>query len=901
MVRFVVAQLRHRVGRALALLAGVAVATAAFSVLTGASRSGRLDVQGEVAADFRRQYDILVRPTGTRDGLERRDGVVRPNVLSGIFGGITDSQYRQVAGLAGVDVAAPVAMVRYVLPTTTANFDLTPALSGAPRQVLRLDVATVADRGLTRIPNPPLFSYVTSSALEFVTIERAGTQRVREVGDGGRRVAGCEWRASDDLVERSVFSVVPGPRTYCWSRVNAGWLTGWDGVPRGGAGVPVTWSLPLLVAAIDPEAEARLSGLDRAVVSGRYLRASDTGGVANGDGRQVPFLVASSTGLDTSLEIRVSDLGRAGEDAVSAGRRAYPELQRLQGPQVWATRLSADELLARLDLTGRKYNSVASAWKPGPVTYQASEMALRPRPTRNDAVFADDAAFGETIPYDNADQQFRSLSERFVNSPNAIFPRRVGVFDVRRLAGFGEASELPLGAFFTSGAAPGDANAAKLLGGRELLPSANMGGYLTQAPQLITTLDAVRQFAQADVLEGKDASAPISIIRVRVAGVTGPDAVSRERVRSVAQRIGENTGLDVDIVTGSSPAPRQTVVPAGAFGRPELVVQEGWVRKGVAVTILNAIDRKSLTLFVLVLVVCSLFVANAAAAAVRARRTELGVLACLGWPARRLFGLILIEIGALGFVAGTIGALLALPLGRLLGIDVSPTRAAIAIPAAALLAILAGLSPAWRAARSDPADAVRPAVTNARRAASPTSITGLAATNVLRTPGRSLLGAASLAVGVTALTLLVAVTWAFRGAVVGSLLGEAVSVQIRTVDYIAVITTVALGGLAIADVLYLNVRERSAELATLQATGWTDTALTRLIVTEGTLIGLAGALTGATVGLIGALAFTDQLPLTLIATTIAVVTIATALAAAASALPTLLLRRLPTARLLAEE
>ena len=44
------------------------------------------------------------------------------------------------------------------------------------------------------------------------------------------------------------------------------------------------------------------------------------------------------------------------------------------------------------------------------------------------------------------------------------------------------------------------------------------------------------------------------------------------------------------------------------------------------------------------------------------------------------------------------------------------------------------------------------------RARHPSGITGLAVVNVLRTPGRSLVGAVSLAVGVTALTLLIAIT-----------------------------------------------------------------------------------------------------------------------------------------------
>ena len=61
MLRLIAAELRHRRGRALALLAGIAVATASFTVLTGASESSRLEVRGDVAHHFRTAYDVLVR------------------------------------------------------------------------------------------------------------------------------------------------------------------------------------------------------------------------------------------------------------------------------------------------------------------------------------------------------------------------------------------------------------------------------------------------------------------------------------------------------------------------------------------------------------------------------------------------------------------------------------------------------------------------------------------------------------------------------------------------------------------------------------------------------------------------------------------------------------------------
>ncbi|HET6551620.1 MAG TPA: FtsX-like permease family protein [Solirubrobacter sp.] len=309
--------------------------------------------------------------------------------------------------------------------------------------------------------------------------------------------------------------------------------------------------------------------------------------------------------------------------------------------------------------------------------------------------------------------------------------------------------------------------------------------------------------------------------------MTGPDPVSRERIRQAAERIATRTRLDVDFTAGASGAPTAIDLPAGRFGRPELALTEPWIRKGVATQILQAIDRKSVVLFTLILVVCALFVANATSAAVRARRSELGVLASLGWTTGRLFAVVLVEAAAVGLVAGVLGGLLALPLAALVGVDASPARAAAAVPAATALALLAGLVPAARAARADPIAAVRPAVLEARRAWRPRALSGLALVNVLRTPGRTVLGALSLAIGVCALTLLLAATLAFHDTLVGTLPGDAVAVDVRTSDFVAVSATVLLGVAAVTDVLFLNLRERSTEFATLTATGWGDRDLGR--------------------------------------------------------------------------
>ena len=507
---------------------------------------------------------------------------------------------------------------------------------------------------------------------------------------------------------------------------------------------------------------------------------------------------------------------------------------------------------------------------------------------------------------DDEDNQYRKL---VVHAPETdsfsgaiAVPQVVGVFDPARIKSFDPLSRVPLGAYQPTVVAPASAASRKALGGHDLRPNQNLGGYVSQPVDLITSLSALPAL-QNQGYYGSDlpVTDPISVIRVRVAGVKGPDPVSLERIREVAQQIAVRTHLDVDIVAGSSPAPTAISLPGGRFGQPPLSLRENWVKKGVAVAILTAIDKNSLVLFTLILIVCVLFVANSASAAVRGRRRELGVLACLGWTRPRLFATVLGELAAIGLVAGMLGAIIALPLSDALGLHTSPGRALLAIPIAVAVAILAGLMPAWLAARADPVASVRPAVLDVRRVSRSSGIMTMAVINVVRTPGRALIGAASLAVGVAALTALTGVTMAFRGVVIGSLLGDAVSVQVRGVDYIAVAATLVLGLLAVADVLLLNITERAAELATIRSFGWRESALGRLVVTEGAIIGLAGSAIGAGLGLAGASEFTGQQPAALYLIAAAAVAAGIVVTACAALLPAQALRRLPTAQLLTEE
>ena len=844
-------------------------------------------------------------------------------------------------------MAAPVANIGVVMPATEVPIDLTQTLAGpGDRALARARVEWRSERGLTAVADRSSYVYRTRRPVRQANYQAGFNepdQRVyyrkyaslTEVLPGGGTAKVCPDLIS---VANSVLSPWGKRRAWvdCWSP--KGWRAGpFEGnehvpkLPAGRVGTKVEWAFPMLLTAIDPGQEARLSGIDEALVGGRYLRRDDRAqagrrmrsGVKE---HSVPVLAASRTLLDAQLRVTGERLpDRSAQTFSRAPATPDAHLRWLDeqpgGRVVQRLRIDAqtayERLLDDMRLPPEQYEGnpvVSKFWTVGPTRYARSSDALTPEAAARsgDSTMWQDPGLSDS--YVKVGEEVRDTPYRTL-VPHPALRRSAGVngyadwtklrlvgrYDAARIHPFSETSAVPLETYAATEPTARDAASRDALGGEALPPSPNLAGYVTQPPTLLTTLGGARPLLNSAWFEKPNPKGPISAIRVRVADVHGPDAVSRERIRQAAQRIAGATGLDVDITVGASPSPQAVDLPAGKLGRPALALEEPWVRKGVATTILQAIDRKSVVLFALILVVCALFVANAASAAVRARRTELGVLACLGWPTSRLFAVVLAEVGLVGLAAGVLGGLLALPIAALAGVEASPARAALAVPAAVLLALLAGLWPALRAARAQPIAAVRPAVLPVGRRHRIRRLSGMAVADLLRVPGRALLGALSVAIGVCALTLLLAATVAFNDSLVGTLLGDAVAIEARTTDYVAVAAMVLLGAAAVADVLFLNLRERAAELATLRATGWGEGAMTRLVGYEGLLIGAVGSALGAGLGVAGVAEFTDALPRDLLVTAALAAAAGTALAGLAALVPAAALRRLAPVPLLAAD
>jgi putative ABC transport system permease protein len=927
-LRMIWRQLRGRAWRSAALLAGVLVATTGFIILTGASSTSRLQVTGDVERNTRAAYDILVRPKGSRIALESGRRLVRPNYLSGLYGGITNAQYDQVKRVSGVDIAAPIAMLGYATTFIPMPLDITDAVDRSlDRQVIRVDPTFVAERGLSTAKGKPRYVYVTKHPLIYPLIggdirenipytdgrsypDECGFQPREVLPDGGTAPIcdmGLSWSGSTRLSNTSELDLwsITAVRLLPDGRFeSSGPVSSRDEVPAPTDRLrfEAQLSMPLLLAAIDPAAEDRLVGLDAAVASGRPLSAGDLPQdrrAGAGVNRVLPVLSTSRPYVDGAIRASYRRLVPSTVAGLPQTELAE-ELDKAAG-------VPAGE--GRADLSDGyqlpRNGPLAELAQAGPTAYdELPDGTLRARtfpakPEVSDIELAGNPLAQPWLADDLALRPLRDIS--LMRGRDAVFRswEAVGSFDPEKLAGFSELSKVPLETYEPPRAEGADERSRQALGGQPLEPSGNPGGYLTPPPLLLTNLASVPKLFEGGPTPPP--AAPISAIRVKVSDVDGYSKQSAERVRLVAERIAADTGLDVDITLGSSPSAQTVDLAAGKFGRPALRLSENWSALGVASVIVQAVDRKSVVLFLLVLVVCALFLGNAVSAAVRARTPELAVLACLGWPARRIGLLILGEVTALGVAAGVLSLGLTVPVSAVLGIGIGWLHAAVAVPLAVVLALAAGAVPALRAARAHPAAALRPAATPVRWIRRPRGVLGLAVVNLARTPGRTVLGAGALAIGVAALTLVAAAAYAFRGAIVGSLLGDQVALSVRGADAVAVVATVLLGAAAVADVLYLNIRDRAAELAALQAIGWTDNAVARLVAYEGATLGLLGAVTGSALGLAGAAWLAGEVTggLVLVATAAAAGgVLATVLAAI---VPAALLRGLPTAQLLAEE
>jgi hypothetical protein len=304
-------------------------------------------------------------------------------------------------------------------------------------------------------------------------------------------------------------------------------------------------------------------------------------------------------------------------------------------------------------------------------------------------------------------------------------------------------------------------------------------------------------------------------------------------------------------------------------------LKEIWYRSDTRTTVSFAVDPRSVALSATVLLVGSAFVISGSPAMLRRRRRELATLRALGWRRRYVAWRLIQEFALISATAGTLAVLIAYAVDAAQRSDPATGWPLLSLPAAAVMTVIA----AWwqvRRATAEQSPTTDLVVTRlARRAREPGAV-GHLARRALCALRRNALGSVVITVACGALGLELAVRWVFGGVIVGSWFGQPFSWQDDPVDLAAVLAIVAMAIITMTDINWLSA-QRTVELRTLRAIGWSAGGVARLVLSDALMLGLVGGVIASALDVTGLIAIVHSPPAGLAVVAVAVIGLGAAL------------------------
>jgi ABC-type antimicrobial peptide transport system, permease component len=241
---------------------------------------------------------------------------------------------------------------------------------------------------------------------------------------------------------------------------------------------------------------------------------------------------------------------------------------------------------------------------------------------------------------------------------------------------------------------------------------------------LVSSDGTERSVTVTGVVNGTRGELPVSNFARQPRLFAPIDPFSEAVVESPSAGVRQRAYPQVTVVTD----PRQTAETRAAIesyladgsdarelsaGDTELVARSGSDFIDEISDVIERITRFVTGIGVISLVVGAIGIANVMLVSVTERTREIGIMKAVGARNRDVMSVFVVEAALLG----TVGSLLGVPLGLLVGrgaaayadvtFALAPDWIALAVVVGVVVGIVAGLYPAWRAARIDPIDALR--------------------------------------------------------------------------------------------------------------------------------------------------------------------------------------------------
>lgn len=831
MIRFIWQNWWRRKERLILLVIGALIISVGLTYLVGISETNKGTIVEELQQRWSSSYDIVVRPEGSRS-LTEEQGLLDPNYLSGLDGGISRAQYEQIKAIEHVEIAAPIAMIG-----------------------VGVHLTKMAELGLEE----GIYRYITE-----------------EIADDGVR----QYRkVSHDYVAVGHLDLV-GERNLAWGPDY--FLT----VPIGYPNNYLTPSRSFMIAGIDPEQEAKLVGLDEAVIQNdsgsRYLTNEDRSNVNHVDEGveemivDIPVIVHQQSVTNTNVHYTIEridlpfDRSEAAETLdLLAEKGGKDYLETLKGMEPQHFTFTDQEIYSHVisDLTGIDSETGKTFEDPFEDPFKTDPMlhlASRPSPLQYEQLkspYADrwPYAYGLQV-YERALgwEDFRdNNSKPFANGEQFIRvrPKWVGFYNAADLAiSKDPLNELPMETYRPAAAELViDSEESPINPPQVLQPAGFAMSFLVEPPNMLTTIEG------AELIMGEK---PISAIRIKVAGITDLSEDSQAIVEKVAREIEEKTGLLTDITVGSSPQPTLVHVPALNEEKELGWFQQPWVSIGSSMTLFRETKIGFTGLIVSTMAVAVIYVWASSLVSLLARRKEFAVLLAVGWRPTQLSKLLFMESALIGAFVAVISWMMLGFVYLTEGTTVVLSRFLLTGLFGLIVYLLGAVIPSIAVQKILPYEAMRTGEISktSGRLLRTKGILSMAFNHFTGKWKRSLLSIIAIAVPTSLLALFLYVTIRLEGIMYTTWLGQYVALEVGPVHYTAMAVALVIAILTTAEIMWQNIAERQGEIALLKAIGWKNRNIRLLILLEGLFSGVFAAIIGLTVAFVMIWGLYGQLP-----------------------------------------